>query len=178
MKICSACGVEKPLSEYSPRNDRPCGVQAKCKECKKLEARQIRAALGDTYNAYKRSWYHKNAAKEIARNRVYKEQNRDQELKRGREYIKKNRARYTAHQLKRMASQINATPTWSNEQDIAMWYEVANVLSRSGVKFVVDHIVPLRGKTVCGLHDSGNMQILPWHKNAAKSNRHWPDMPL
>jgi hypothetical protein len=52
-----------------------------------------------------------------------------------------------------------------------MWYEVAEVLSRSGVKFEVDHIVPIKGELVCGLHTHDNMQILTKAENVRKLNR-------
>lgn len=36
MKICSKCLIEKELSEYHKRNNRPCGVRSICKKCYKL----------------------------------------------------------------------------------------------------------------------------------------------
>ncbi len=44
MKKCSKCGVVKALSEFFKRNDRPCGVQPKCKQCQTILARTWDAA--------------------------------------------------------------------------------------------------------------------------------------
>jgi hypothetical protein len=33
MKKCTKCGVQKPLSEFQKRQDRPSGYQSSCKKC-------------------------------------------------------------------------------------------------------------------------------------------------
>jgi hypothetical protein len=70
-----------------------------------------------------------------------------------------------------------AIPTWADQTDIFMWYEVAEVLSRGGVKFEVDHLVPMHSSLVCGLHTADNMTVVPSRFNSSKGNRWWPDMP-
>lgn len=66
-----------------------------------------------------------------------------------------------------------ATPPWLTE---AMVEEMKVVYLGARDDQHVDHIVPLKGRTVCGLHVPWNLQVLSGPENLRKSNSHWPDM--
>lgn len=69
-------------------------------------------------------------------------------------------------------SKSQATPVWA---DIDLISEVYQEAEYHGLH--VDHIIPLRGKTVCGLNIWNNLQLITKSENSAKGNRRWPDMP-
>lgn len=82
----------------------------------------------------------------------------------------------TAIEAARRAAKLNATPTWlSDEQraDITSIYEEARRLSESHFEpYEVDHIVPLRGVSVSGLHVPWNLRPIPARSNRAKGRSH------
>ena len=77
---------------------------------------------------------------------------------------------------KRRAAKSNATPSWLTiEQlsEIQQMYSLAKELAwlnQDGSAFHVDHIIPLQGDNVCGLHVPWNLQLLPASENFKKSN--------
>lgn len=91
---------------------------------------------------------------------------------------KKYPDRAAANSGKRRAAKLKATPVWANQAKIAEFYTAANFLGMvTGEWYHVDHIVPLAGKTVCGLHNEFNLQVLPGVENMKKGNRTWPGKP-
>lgn len=88
---------------------------------------------------------------------------------------KNNPGHSSAIVAKRRADRIQRTPAWlTGEQLTAMdkLYKQAAWLTRiTGVKWHVDHIVPLKGKNVSGLHIPNNLQVIPARENLKKGNR-------
>lgn len=77
---------------------------------------------------------------------------------------------------KRQMSVRQATPLWLTELDdlfIKEIYSLAVLRSRClGIKYEVDHIIPLHGKNVCGLHVPSNLQLMESSENLKKRNHY------
>lgn len=111
------------------------------------------------------TWAQSN--KEEARNRAGAWRARNLEKARGqaRERTRKNPGPGRANAAARRAHKIRATPSWADQKKIYAFYESCPE------GYHVDHVVPLRGRNVCGLHVIDNLQYLPAAENLSKGNR-------
>lgn len=67
------------------------------------------------------------------------------------------------------AMRRQACPPWCRRSDFISYYAEAQSLTIStGEKYEVDHIVPMRGKNVCGLHVPWNLRVVTFKENRAK----------
>lgn len=123
--------------------------------------------------AQRKRWAEQNPEKYAARKDRYKQRKSDL----GREWRQKNPHRVAAYSVEYRTAMRGATPSWADEFEMECVYKLAAAYRSIGLHMHVDHIVPLQGKTVCGLHTPDNLQILGRAENIRKSNRHWPDMP-
>ena len=84
---------------------------------------------------------------------------------------KRNPGQYAAYEAKRRAAKLKRTPAWADMEMIAMWYERSALLTAvMGTPHHCDHIIPLQGTHVSGLHVESNLAILDGPDNASKSN--------
>lgn len=133
----------------------------------------------EEFAAYAKKWRADNAERTKPIRARWKVDNADKVREQNREHRLNNKDYYRFHARLRQATKMRATPAWADLNAIAAVYAEALRLSEeTGILHHVDHIVPLRGKTVCGLHWEGNLQILSATENLSKGNRHWPDMGM
>lgn len=64
-----------------------------------------------------------------------------------------------------------ATPRWADLGQINRVYNEAWEMRAAGIPATVDHIYPLAGELVCGLHVVENLRIVSAADNAWKCNR-------
>jgi 5-methylcytosine-specific restriction endonuclease McrA len=93
-------------------------------------------------------------------------------------HYKNKKIQYDVRDAKRRADKIQRTPKWIKDvfvDEIKVIYNRANLIKKfTGEAWHVDHIVPLKGKKVSGLHVPWNLQLLPASENLTKSNKFTP----
>lgn len=135
-------------------------------------ARRAAAAL-EKLNPVRQSLTPEEAAKRNREKvRAWKAANPEREKERQRRYLEQNRDKLRAKWNKRRADRLRATPPWADAKAIeAVYLEAARLTRETGIRHEVDHVVPLRGRSVCGLHVPWNLRPIPAAENASKLNR-------
>lgn len=83
-----------------------------------------------------------------------------------------NKARQNALTKKYRVSKLKRTPRWADQEKIIEFYKEAERLTiTTGVAHHVDHIIPLQGNNVSGLHVETNLQVITEYENISKGNK-------
>lgn len=122
-----------------------------------------------------RIWKRQNREKdrECSRNWRWKNPERAREL--NREWRQEHRPKRNESEATRRSVKLQRTPPWADRDLILVVYaEAERLTAETGIEHHVDHIYPLQGDTVCGLHIASNLQVISQRENNNKWNRH-PD---
>ena len=120
----------------------------------------------------KREWYTANCHSEAEKARQRRAENPDANRASVAKWASKNRHKIVELAATRRARVARAKPYWADQWVICQAYELAKMRElATGIKWDVDHIVPLKSDHVCGLHNEFNLQVIPRIRNKQKSNK-------
>ena len=123
-----------------------------------------------------RQWRQENPEKRAEHRKRWKVKNPDKVAAEKKQYKARNPHKFNAYNGKRRAAKLLRTPKWLTADDLFIIeeaYHLAKLRTEiTGFEWHVDHILPLQGKTVSGLHVPANLQVIPATINLKKSNRH------
>lgn len=151
MKTCSLCGVEKQLSLFQKNPLGKYGVRSYCRECQLERNKTYKKRTPEESKLYREQYFADQEKRENAleATRRWRVANKEYDAFRARTY---------------RAKKLQRLPTWANLSKIKQVY----LECPSGLH--VDHIIPLQGRLVSGLHVEDNLQYLTPKENMAKRN--------
>jgi len=189
---CKTCNEVKPLDSFNKSNRHKLGRMYECKACRNKIAlkRKECSKTREKDNEANRKWKQNNPEKVKASNKRYRIKNSENIKEKSKEYRRlnpekrketlrkyheNNRDKVAERRIKRRALEKESTPNWSEKDLIKVVYDKAKWLEKlTGKKYHVDHVIPLNGKNVCGLHVWSNLQILEASINCSKQNKLGP----
>lgn len=181
--------------DFGTNQGRP---RSQCKPCRNAVKKLQREANRERVLAQKKAYRERKAAELAAKQKAYRERdleaykahmrewrlaNWDKVLVSKREHYAKNPEkyalyskrtyekcpeRYRAAGVRRRLIEKQQTPAWADREKMLDIYREANELRRRGFNVHVDHIYPLKGKTVCGFHSHHNLRLMFAKDNLSK----------
>jgi hypothetical protein len=120
-----------------------------------------------------RAWALANSEKATNSKTKWRQDNLETHNAINREWFANNKDKRAAYEGKRRAMQLQRTPAWDPDAHLIIAkYQLAAMFSKaSGIEHHVDHIIPLQGRKVSGLHVFSNLRVIPGSDNVKKSNK-------
>ena len=161
MKECIKCCTVKEFSEFHKDSKNKNGVVPACKECRA---------------SYRKEYYLKNKERENKNNAKWLSQNKEKHNEYYRKYYDNNKYKEIARSVHKRTRFLQRSVSWADQDKIRDFYKEAQRLTKEkSIAYHVDHIIPLQGKLVSGLHVETNLQVIPASENLSKSNKFNPN---
>jgi len=166
-KWCNSASHYVDRGDFYKNGSSPDGLDYYCKCCRKSRKRVRKEKEAEYHKKYRvenKEARRLQSQRFRVNNKGYFSSWRLANLDKARSYVQRYKTK-----------KRNATPPWLTEfhynqiQDIYAHARDCELVS--GTKYHVDHIIPIQGENVCGLHVPWNLQVLPADINISKSNR-------
>ena len=181
MKFCCKCKTVKSSTDFYANKRMKDGLNTFCIACHKADnvARKKVRRANPQFKAQELAWKKMYRDRTVDQRAAYmaewRKQNHAHSLAYGKDYRAKNKERYNYLCQLRKISLLQRTPKWLTDDDLWMIeqaYELASLRTKMfGFEWHVDHVIPLRGKKVSGLHVPNNLQVIPGIDNQRKTNK-------
>jgi len=145
-------------------------ISGACGDCARLGNLAWHAANADRSKAKKAASQQRNRGSANERNRRYAESHKAEMAEKAKAWNAANPGRRAAIRMSYTAARMQRTPPWADLDAITGMYELCAIFRTAGLDLHVDHVVPLQGKKVSGLHVPDNLQLLHSSSNRSKLN--------
>ena len=137
----------------------------KNKEEIKIKSKEYVLNNSEKVKESQKKYYEKNKEIIKSKKKKYYAENKEKISLRDKIWRKNNKGIVNSNNAKRRTQKLKATPKWADLELIKQFYK------NCPKGYHVDHIIPLKGKKVCGLHVIDNLQYLTASENCRKSNK-------
>lgn len=145
MRVCIVCNTDDTIKWYSG---------PKCRRC---YSKELRRKNPEQHNNNRKKWMKEHPGRRSQYEAKYRKDHREH-------YLISQKYKEALHR----ATKLQATPKWLNKEQKD---QIKSIYANCPSGWHVDHIIPLKGKEVKGLHVPWNLQYLPATDNINKSNK-------
>ena len=171
-KRCRKCNERKLYTEFTIDNSRSDKLKYWCKECTLIDVHRYRSENSEKYKNYYKNYFQETKEHHKENIMKWKKEHPEEFKIIYNRYRDKNPEYMSFKNSKYRTQRKHAMPHWVDMSEIRKIYKQARELEKlDGVKRNVDHIIPIQGENVCGLHVPWNLQILTESENLKKGNR-------
>ena len=127
----------------------------------------------DRIDAHSKKQYAVNRVDRIEKQKQWAEENPSKVRTYKSAWKKANPGFVREDSVRRRLAYVQQTPAWADARRTRAYYDVCSFFNEVNgyTKYHVDHIIPLRGKRVSGLHVHTNLRVIPARENERKNNK-------